>query len=188
MDAAAFLRELTQHGYAISRAGDRLLVSPKSRVNERLRARLRAYKPALLALLAEYPQRHWSVAQSIGMTLPCRPDPPALSAEDQEAILEAIAERAAIREVEGGQSRALAEQEASAAIRVYRVLLETTSGRAHWTTLILPCCNQAEAVAHAGRRWRSPRILALVKESLAEATCNVRSLPITSGGWPHPLR
>ncbi|NEX23500.1 hypothetical protein G3480_24995 [Thiorhodococcus mannitoliphagus] len=168
MDATAFLRELTQYGYAVSRAGDRLLVSPKSRVNERLRARLRTYKPALLALLADASEPPSSVEADTDRSLPRRSDPPPLSEEEHEAILEAIAERAAIREMEGSQSRSFAEREARAAMRVYRVLLETTPGRAHWATLILPGCNQAEATTHARRRWRSSRILALVTKELDE--------------------
>ena len=166
MDIAAFLRELTQYGYVVSRAGDRLLVSPKHRVNERLRARLRTYKPALLALLSDVPEPLSSVDADTDRSLPRRLDPPPLSAEEHGAILEAITERAAIREIEGGQSRSLAEREARAAMRVYRVLLKTASGPAHWATLILPGCNQAEATAHTRRRWRSSRILALVTEEL----------------------
>ena len=167
MDATAFLRDLTQYGYAVSRAGDRLLVSPKSRVNERLRARLRTYKPALLALLADASESPSSGDTDTDRNLPRWLDPPHLSAEDHETILEAIAERAAIREIEGGQSRRFAEQEARAAMRVYRALLKTASGPAHWATLILPGYNRAEATAHASRRWRSSQILlALVEEEL----------------------
>lgn len=166
MDATAFLRELTQYGYAVSRAGDRLLVSPKSRVNERLRARLRTYKPALLALLADVPQPPSSVDAGTDGSLPRRSDPPPLLEEEHEAILEAIAERAAIREIEGEQSRSFAEREARAAMRVYRALLKTASGPAHWATLILPGYNRTEATAHTRRRWRSSRILAVVKEEL----------------------
>jgi hypothetical protein len=89
---------------------------------EELKAVLVAHKPQLLALLSSAP---------------------ALSSEDHEAIEEAIEERAAIREHDGGESRETAEREARSAMRVYRY--RVTDKPDTWLTMIAPGCDLADA-------------------------------------------
>jgi hypothetical protein len=59
-----------------------------------------------------------------------------LTEADQTAIREAIEERAAIREFEGGESREIAELQARWGMRVYRYRL--TDKADTWLTLIAP--------------------------------------------------
>lgn len=68
--------------------------------------------------------------------------PPPLTPEDREDIRGAVDERAPIQEYDGGQSRADAEQQARAAMRVYRYRLTTSKS---WTTLIVPAWTLEDA-------------------------------------------
>jgi hypothetical protein len=71
---------------------------------------------------------------------------------DEEAIAEAIEERAAIREYDGGETRGKAEQNARAAMRVFRY--RVTDKPDVWLTLICPGCDPAEARRHLELQFR----------------------------------
>jgi hypothetical protein len=92
--------------------------------------------------------------------------PPDLSSADEEAIAEAIEERAAIREFEGGESSETAKCEARVAMCAFRYRL--TDEPSTWITMIAPGCELEEArrtldlrfgkrlldvVRHQFRRW-----------------------------------
>jgi hypothetical protein len=62
-------------------------------------------------------------------------NPASLCPADQEAITEAMEERSAIQEHEGGMARGDAEREARTAMRVFRYRLVSGKG---WCTLIAP--------------------------------------------------
>lgn len=47
-DARAFIVALTQSGIGVDRVGDKLIVTPASKLTDAQRANIRAYKPALL--------------------------------------------------------------------------------------------------------------------------------------------
>lgn len=97
---------------------------------------LRPIKAALVAILTQ-------------------PEPPPLTPGDLADIEEAVEERAAIREFEGGEPRAVAEREARAAMRAFQVLVDMGQGQpARWVTMIAPGCNLAQAQEAA--LWRFP--------------------------------
>lgn len=56
LDPRHVLAEAERAGLTLTPDGDRLVIEPKSRLTDELRARLRAVKPELLALLAELEQ------------------------------------------------------------------------------------------------------------------------------------
>ena len=83
-----------------------------------------------------------------------------LTAADYEAIAEAIEERAAIREFEGGESREVAEREAHAAMRVFRILVAMPDERPpRWVTMIAPGCTLKDAKDEASGRFGTERVL-----------------------------
>ncbi|MCU0836372.1 MAG: hypothetical protein MUC77_18370 [Chromatiaceae bacterium] len=86
--------------------------------------------------------------------------PPAITHEDQQAVEEAIAERAAIREFDGGEPRAVAEREARAAMRVYQYRISDQPGS--WLTLIAPGCDLEEARRIITNRFGAARVLDVV--------------------------
>jgi len=86
-----------------------------------------------------------------------------LSAHDREAIEEAIEERAAIREFDGGQTRDVAEREARAAMRVYRYRLADSPDT--WLVMIAPGCNLAEAWGALNLQFGPHRVLVLVEHT-----------------------
>lgn len=53
MTPLAIIEELNVSGIRLSRRGDKLVVSPKDALNDELRSRLLAAKPALLCVLPE---------------------------------------------------------------------------------------------------------------------------------------
>ena len=53
--AETFFHELVSFGFSVSADGDRLLVSPRERITDDLRQRIRAAKPDLLRLLTDGP-------------------------------------------------------------------------------------------------------------------------------------
>ena len=53
--AESFFRELVAFGFSVTADGDRLLVSPRDRITDQLRQRIRDAKPDLLQLLAPRP-------------------------------------------------------------------------------------------------------------------------------------
>jgi len=76
---------------------------------------------------------------------------PNLTTEDRKAIAEAIEERAAIREFDGGETRKAAERNARSAIRVYRYRVAGKSSS--WLTMIAPSCDLTEARHHLELRF-----------------------------------
>lgn len=123
---------------------DRVRVTPvKGELTDEHRRLIREHKPALVALLTRRPI----------------PVPP-LPAHDLAAIHEAIEERAAIREYDGGESRPLAEHRAHASMRVYRVLIHMGQDQPpRWSTLLAPGCDLAEATLAAQGRFGAERVL-----------------------------
>lgn len=86
---------------------------------------IRARKAELLALLAT------------------NADTPAFSEGQRGGIREAIAERAAVQEQDGGLSRSEAETRATRAMRVYRYRLSDKPN--DWLVMIAPGCDLTEA-------------------------------------------
>lgn len=68
---------------------------------------------------------------------------PPLTSDQEADVREAIAERAAIQEHDGGLSRPEAETQATRAMRVYRYLL--TDKPNQWLVMIAPGCDLDEA-------------------------------------------
>ncbi len=120
-----------------------VLVTPREAITDEHRRLIRTHKPELLSLLTRRPM----------------PVPP-LPAHDLAAIHEAIEERAAIREYDGGESRPLAEHHARAEMRVYRVLIHMGQDQTpRWSTLLAPGCDLAEATHAAQGRFGTERVL-----------------------------
>jgi hypothetical protein len=105
--------------------------------------------------------RDWLVAHKTDLLLHLSAPPlPELSEEDRESLEEAIAERAAVREHDGGETREVANREASSVMRAFRYLL--TDKPRTWLTLICPNCDLAEARHHLELRF-GPRLLDVVE-------------------------
>lgn len=83
--------------------------------------------------------------------------PPPLTPDQHTGIHEAIAERAAIQEHDGGFSRAEAEFQARRAMRVYRYRL--TDRPADWLVMIAPGCDLEEARHSLIARFGVERLL-----------------------------
>lgn len=83
--------------------------------------------------------------------------PPPLTPEQRNGIREAIAERAAIQEYDGGLSRSEADAQARHAMRVYRYRL--TERPADWLVMIAPGCDLDEARRTLIARFGSERLL-----------------------------
>lgn len=114
---------------------------------------LRPHKPALLALLTGAPAAGPSSA------------PPPLTPADRAAIAERIEERAAIQEHDAHLPRPVAEQEARAGMRVYRVLVAMGKGEAdRWVTMLAPQCDLTEATRAARGQFGPARVLDIVEQ------------------------
>jgi hypothetical protein len=89
---------------------------------------------------------------------------PDLSPADEGAINEAIEERAAIRQFDGGESRETAEREARSAMRVYRALIAMPDDRPpRWVTTLLPGVDDVEEARQAaGWQFGSERVIDVV--------------------------
>lgn len=83
--------------------------------------------------------------------------PPPLTPDQRAGIHEAIAERAAIHEHDGGLSRSEADSRARRAMRVYRYRL--TDLPAEWLVMIAPGCELEEARRSLIARFGFERIL-----------------------------
>ena len=83
--------------------------------------------------------------------------PPPLTSDQLNGVREAIAERAAIREYDGGFSRSEAEAQASHAMRVYHYRL--TDRPKDWLVMIAPGCELDEARRSLIARFGSERLL-----------------------------
>ena len=145
--AAAFYREMVSFGLSVEARDGTLYVSPIEQITDALRAKIRANKPELLALLSGA-------------------EPPPLSPADNEAIREAIEERAAIREFDGGESRQVAERAARTAMRVYHYRL--TDRPDTWLTMLAPGCDLDEARRTLALRF-GPERLVEVRERMSAA-------------------
>jgi hypothetical protein len=133
MTPVALLAAVRSAGLSLTVAGTTLKIhGPRAAVAE-WTPMLRPHKAALLELLT----------------------PPALSAADLEVIDEALAERAAIREFEGGEPRPHAEAQARTAMRCYRILVTMDDPQPpRWVTLVAPGLSLADARHDAeGRFW-----------------------------------
>lgn len=86
-------------------------------------------------------------------------DPPPLTDEDQESITDAVQERAAIMEFDGGLPRAEAEQQARSLMRVYRVLVGMADTDPRWCVMLAPGCDITEARGTAVARFGAERVL-----------------------------
>ncbi|NEX19758.1 hypothetical protein G3480_05420 [Thiorhodococcus mannitoliphagus] len=121
MTATALLADLAAHGIEL-------------RVTDRGTLRYQGDKAAVHGWL---PQIRKYKTELIGLLRNCHPpDIPPLSAEQRAAITEAIGERAAIMEHDGGLTRQQAEVQAAHAMRVYRY--RVTDHPNDWLTLIAP--------------------------------------------------
>ena len=131
MTAAPDLLTLArEHGVDLYVEGGAIRLRAESEPSAALVEQLREHKTALLKLLSQE-------------------TPPPLSATDQDAITEAMEERASIMEIDGHQDRAEAEQAAAKAMRVYRYRLTTSRG---WCTLIAPGWTLEDAEKDLGNR------------------------------------
>lgn len=100
-------------------------------------------------------QKHLS--ETSGCTLP------QLTAADEEAIRESIAERAAVREFDAGESREVAERQARSAMRVYRFRL--TDQPKAWLTMLAPECNPTEARHALELRFGPERVIEIREQT-----------------------
>ncbi|NCA72316.1 MAG: hypothetical protein EOM91_20035, partial [Sphingobacteriia bacterium] len=91
-------------------------------------------------------------------------DPPPLSDADHEAIREAIEERAAIREFDGGEDRPTAEREARSAMRVYQYRL--TDRPDAWLTMLAPGCDLDQARRDLALRFGAERVIEIRERAL----------------------
>jgi hypothetical protein len=134
--AAALLDAARADGVTLHLAApDRLTLRGDRGAVARWTPLLRPHKAGLLALLS---------------------GPPPLTAEDHEAIEEAVAERAAIMEFDGGIPRAEAERRARAAMRVYHALVampQGDPGPPRWVALLLPGVETLDGAREAAH-WR----------------------------------
>jgi hypothetical protein len=85
---------------------------------------------------------------------------PDSSPAEEDAINEAIEERAAIREFDGGETRETAEREARSAMRVYRYRVTDKPGT--WLTMIAPGCDLEDAARDLRGRF-GERLLEVVE-------------------------
>ena len=114
------------------------------------------------------------------------PAPPTLTTEEQADIAEAVSERAAIREYDGGEDRATAEAQAVSAMRVYRLLIAMGEGEEpKWVTMLAPGCDLAEAERTANLKFPG-RVKAVIPNAAAKPTAGP-SGPRQAHQWGLPL-
>lgn len=138
LEAQGIELTLTEHG-TLRYRGDKATV-------DGWLAEIRAHKSELIGLLLD---RH-------------PPDIPPLTAEQQADITEAIEERAAIQEHDGGLSRSQADMQATRAMRIYRY--RVADHPHEWLTLIAPGCDLDEARRTLVGQFGAARLIA-VEES-----------------------
>ena len=127
MTAEELHRNLLAAGFTLRDDNGVLRVSPASRVGQGLQRLIRQHKAHLLLLAG-------------------RPSPPALTASEIEDIAEAIEERSAIRQFDGGEDRQTAEAKAATGMRVYRLLVAMGEGQEpRWLTMLAPGTGLPEA-------------------------------------------
>lgn len=86
--------------------------------------------------------------------------PPPLSAAEQADIREAIEERSAIREHDGGEDRATAERNARSAMRVFRYRL--VERPEVWLSMLAPNTDMVEARHALTLRFGADRLVDVV--------------------------
>ena len=138
MSTETVLSRLRADGLALEVTGANLKVWPRSRLTDEHRTLILSQKSALLLLLSGR-----------------RPRP--LPAKAREAVREAIEERAAIQEFDGGMSRSEAESAARAAMRVYEYRVTDSPGS--WLLLIAPRRELDEARRIVEGRFGAKRII-----------------------------
>ena len=140
MNAATLLADLSTAGVrlAVTERGTLRYQGDQSAVDHWL-PQIRQYKAELLALLSD------------------DTGPPQLTPDQHSGIHEAIAERAAIQEHDGGLSRSEAEAQARGAMRVYRYRL--TDRPADWLVMIASGCALDEARRSLIARFGAERVL-----------------------------
>ncbi len=136
-EVLSFLTDAGLHLDPIPGQPDRVRVTPVTgTLTDEHRRMIRTHKASIVALLT-------------GRPIPV----PNLTPQDQADIQEALEERAAIREFDGGESRGQAEQHAREAMRVYQVRVAMDPGTPVWVTMIAPGCDLPEATAAAYNRF-----------------------------------
>ena len=132
MEASHVLASLAAAGIELRSDGGNLRARPRERITDEHRAMIRANKSELIRFL---------------------------TTAEREEIEEAIGERAAIQEYDGGLSRTEAERQANAAMRVYQY--RVTDKPKSWLILIAPNCDLAKA--RRSLEWRFGERLIEVK-------------------------
>lgn len=88
-----------------------------------------------------------------------------LTPDERATVAEALAERAAIREFDGGETREQAEAAARCAMRVYRVLVRMGDGMPdRGVVLLAPECDLIEATQIARDQFGADRVVSVVDE------------------------
>jgi hypothetical protein len=146
MTAMDVLREVAAAGGHVAVDGGDLVVEAPQPLPAKLVGRLRAHKGALLAHLRGKRSSEPSSAPA-----------GSLSREIQDAIDEALEERAGIHQFEGGLPRAEAERSARESMRVYEYRLADTPST--WLVLIAPGCDLPEARRVCERQFGHERVL-----------------------------
>ena len=101
--------------------------------------------------------------------------PPPLTANEVEGIAEAITERAAIIEHDGGEDRRTAEAKAASAMRVYRLLIARGEGEEpRWITMLAPNTDLSEAERTANLKFPG-RVRAVIPNTAHVATFTTES-------------
>lgn len=156
MTADELHQNLLAAGFALRDDGGVLRVAPAARLGQRLQNLIRKHKAHLLLLVN-------------------RPEPPPLTADETADIEEAVQERAAIREFDGGEDRATADTNAASGMRVYRLLIAMGEGQEpRWITMLAPGCDLAEAERTAFIRFPG-RVRAVIPNDAFRATFTTES-------------
>ena len=156
MTAEELHRNLLAAGFTLRADGGTLHVSPASRVGQGLQRLIRQHKAELLFLVS-------------------LPEPPALTPEERADIAEAIEERSAIRQFDGGEDRATAEARAVSAMRVYRLLVAMGDGEEpRWITMLAPNTDLSEAERTANLKFPG-RVRAVIPNTAPVATFTTES-------------
>lgn len=141
MSAERIVDDLRQADVSLWIDGDRLRYSAPAPLSEAQLATLRQHKPEILSYLQQ------------------AADPPPLTVDDRAEIQEAIEERAAIQEFDGGLPRAEAERQARIRMRAYHVHVAQRQAAAIWLVILAPGCELPEARAAAARQFGAERVL-----------------------------
>lgn len=89
-------------------------------------------------------------------------EPPPLTEAERADLHEALEERAAIMEFDGGLPRVEAEQEARRLVRAYRVQVAMPGAAPKWAAMIAPGCDLHEARRAAELQFGPKRVLSFL--------------------------